>query len=316
MTNYRYKYLFGPVPSRRLGISLGIDLVPMKTCTLNCVYCECGRTTNLTIERKEYVPTMSVLSELNHFLSTSPKLDYITFSGSGEPTLHSEIGKIVTFIKKIYSSYKLALLTNGTLFYLNAVRQEVLPVDIILPSLDAASEEVFRKVNRPIRKLEIGTIIDGLVKLRVEFPGKIWLEVFIVPGLNDTQQEIILLRDAIHRIKPDEVQLNTLDRPGTANWVEPATRAELEEIAEHLDWDTQIIANFQQREQIASYNSDIESAILQTIRRRPCTMDDLSSALGLHPNEINKYLEALLERQKIRTEVMERGTFFRGINSE
>ena len=316
MKKYNYQYLFGPVPSRRLGISLGVDLVPHKTCSLNCVYCECGRTTNLTIERKEYVPTMSVLSELNHFLSTTPKLDYITFSGAGEPTLHSGIGEIVTFIKKNFPNYKLALLTNGTLFYRDEVRDELLPVDVMLPSLDAASDKVFRKINRPVRKLNIETIIEGLVKLRGEFSGEIWLEVFIVPGVNDTEQEIASLREAIHRIKPDQVQLNTLDRPGTAPWVTPATRAKLEAIAGQLDWDTRIIANFQQREQIASYNSDIESAILQTIRRRPCTMDDLSSALGLHPNEINKYLEALLERKKIRSEVMERGTFFRGINPE
>jgi len=316
MKTYSYKYLFGPVPSRRLGISLGVDLVPHKTCSLNCVYCECGRTTRLTIERDEYVPTMNVLSELNHFLSTAPELDYITFSGAGEPTLHSDIGQIVTFIKKNYSNYRLALLTNGTLFYRNEVRQEILPVDVILPSLDAASDNVFRKINRPVRKLDIKTIIEGLVKLRAEFSGKIWLEVFIVPGLNDTKEEIALLRHAIHRIKPDQVQLNTLDRPGTANWVEPATRAELENIAKQLDWATEIIANFQRREQIASYNSDIESAILQTIRRRPCTVADLSAALGLHPNEINKYIEALLERKAIQSEVMERGTFFRGINQE
>lgn len=315
MTKNRYQYLFGPVPSRRLGISLGVDLVPHKTCSLNCVYCECGRTTNLTLERKEYIPTMSVLSELNHFLSTAPKLNYITFSGAGEPTLHSEIGEIITFIRENYPSYKLALLTNGTLFYQDRVRQEVLPVDVILPSLDAASEKVFRKINRPVGKLNIETIIEGLVKLRAEFPGKMWLEIFIIPGLNDTPGEIVLLRKAIHRIKPDQVQLNTLDRPGTVNWVEPATKTGLKAIAQQLDWDTRIIANFQHREQIASYNSDIESSIFQTIKRRPCTMDDLSAALGLHPNEINKYLEALLERGQIRTEVMERGIFFRGINS-
>ena len=134
-------YLFGPVPSRRLGISLGLDLVPHKTCSLNCIYCESGKTTNLTIERKEYIPTAVLISELTTFLKTKPKLDYITFSGAGEPTLHSDIGTIVTFIKKNYPDYQLALITNGTLFYLSKLRREVKPVDLILPSLDAVSEK-------------------------------------------------------------------------------------------------------------------------------------------------------------------------------
>jgi len=169
MANYQYKYLFGPVPSRRLGISLGVDLVPHKTCSLNCVYCECGRTTILTDERKEYVPTEMVLSELNHFLTTNPRLDFITFSGSGEPTLHSGLGNVIKFIKKNFPKYQVALLTNGTLFYSPNIREEVKQVDVILPSLDAASEEVFHKINRPVRGLKVQKVIDGLVQLRTEF---------------------------------------------------------------------------------------------------------------------------------------------------
>lgn len=155
MSNYKYKYLFGPVPSRRLGISLGVDLVLHKTCSLNCIYCECGRTTNLTVQRNEYVPTEIVLSELNHFLASNPKLDYITFSGSGEPTLHSGIGEIVNYLKNNFPSYKIALLTNGTLFNQSKIRQEVKSIDLILPSLDAVSDKVFQKINQPFRELSI-----------------------------------------------------------------------------------------------------------------------------------------------------------------
>ena len=316
MSNCKYKYLFGPVPSRRLGISLGVDLVPHKICSLNCVYCECGRTTKLTIDRDEYVPVDEVISELQHFFKPHPKLDYITYSGSGEPTLNSGIGTITQFIKNNFPDYKLALLTNGTLFYLPSIRKEVKDVDIILPSLDAASDAVFKKVNRPFPEIKIHVVIDGLVELRKEFVGKLWLEIFIIPGLNDTDEEISLLRKAIHRIRPDEVQLNTLDRPGTDDWVQSASKETLTKIADKLDWKTEIIANFQKREQLASYSTDIESSLLQTIKRRPCTVDDLSAALGLHPNEINKYIEALLERKKIRSVVMERGTFFRLVDDE
>jgi len=311
MTAHQYDYLFGPVPSRRLGVSLGVDLVPHKTCSLNCIYCECGRTTNLTIERKEYVPTETVLAELKTFLAPKPKLDYITFSGAGEPTLHSGIGEIVKFLKTNFPDYKIALLTNGTLFYQPKLIEEVKSIDLILPSLDAASDHIFRKLNRPFHKLKIETIIDGLVQLRKNFEGQMWLEVFIVPGLNDSDDEIMRLKSGIQRIKPDRVQLNTLDRPGTVAWVKPATKDSLKKIANQLDSQAEIIANFQQREQVASYNADVESTILQTIKRRPCTVEDLCSILGLHQNEINKYIETLLSRNMIRSEILERGVFFK-----
>lgn len=311
MTAYHYNYLFGPVPSRRLGISLGVDLVTHKTCSLNCIYCECGRTTNLTIERKEYVPSETVLAELKKFLTPKPRLDYITFSGSGEPTLHSGIGEIDKFLKTNFPDYKIALLTNGTLFYQPGLIEEVKSIDLILPSLDAASDHIFRKLNRPFHKLKIETIIDGLVQLRKKFQGQMWLEVFIVPGLNDSDDEIMRLKSAIQGIKPDRVQLNTLDRPGTVAWVKPATKNLLEMIAKKFNRNVEIIANFQQRDQVASYRADVESSILQTIKRRPSTVDDLSTTLGLHPNEINKYIETLLHRNLIRSEVLERGVFFK-----
>ncbi|OQX84351.1 radical SAM protein [candidate division KSB1 bacterium 4484_87] len=292
-------------------MSLGVDLVPHKTCSLNCVYCECGRTTNLTLKREQYVPTKDVINELQEYLGSRPKLDFVTFSGSGEPTLHAGIGEISDFIKKNYPHYKLALLTNGTLFYDSEVRTEVKDIDIILPSLDAATELSFKKINLPHPKLKIPTVIDGLVQLRSEFSGTMWLEVFIVPGINDNDDEIFALRDAIHRIKPDQVQLNTLDRPGTAEWVEAATQDELRRIAEMLDWETEIIANFKKREEIATYSTDIENAVLQMLRRRPCTVQDLSVSLGKHENEINKYIETLLKKGIIETKRMTRGNFFK-----
>lgn len=314
MTKNEYKYLFGPVPSRRLGISLGVDLVPPKTCSLNCIYCECGSTTDLTTQRKEYVPTKLVITELTHFLNTRPELDYITFSGAGEPTLHSGIGKIIKYLKDHFPAYQIALLTNGTLFYQPDLIEEVKAIDLILPSLDAASDQIFRKLNRPAHNLKIQTIIDGLVELRSKYSGQIWLEIFIVQGLNDSDAEIDLLKNAVHRIKPDKVQLNTLDRPGTEHWVTPTNQLVLQKIAQRLDWKVEIIATFQERETISSYNTNIENAIIQTIKRRPCTVSDLASALGLHFNEINKYVETLLRQKKIKSVRMARGLFFKWIN--
>ncbi|UCE07067.1 MAG: radical SAM protein [bacterium] len=305
-----YRYLFGPVPSRRLGRSLGIDLVPHKTCSFNCVYCECGKTTRLTIQRAEYVPTSEVLSELNQFLSADPQLDYVTFSGAGEPTLHIGLGKIVTFIKTNFPHYKLAILTNSSLFYQKVLRAEIIDIDLILPSLDAADEDIFHKINRPHPEIGLNQIISGLIELRKIHQGQMWLEIFIVPRLNDSPDHIDKLKQAIHQIKPDIVQLNTLDRPGTTSWVTRALQDQLEDIAKQLDWHTEVIAQFPDRKASKAYQRDIESAILEIIKRRPCTLEDLSRMLGLHVNEVNKYLDVLIKADKIHARQMERGLFY------
>ena len=308
----KYKHLFGPVPSRRLGVSLGVDLIPHKVCSLNCVYCEVGRTTNLTINREEYIPLQDILDELKHYLDQAPRLDYITFSGAGEPLLHKGIGKVISFIKDNYPQYKLALLTNSTLLYDEQVRAEIMNIDLLLPSLDAANDKVFRKLNRPNPKLNNKKIIEGLIKFRKEFAGTIWLEIFIVPGLNDTQKELTSLKNTIKSIVPDQVQLNTLDRPGTESWVASASEKRMEEIAEFLkQLPVMIITNFQPRDKLRSYHKNIEEQIIEIIKRRPCTDQDLSEMLGIHINEINKYLSELLHEGMVTSEQQKRGIFFR-----
>lgn len=306
-----YKYLFGPVPSRRLGMSLGIDLVPHKTCSLNCVYCECGHTTNLTIERKEYVPGDEIINELNCYLKENPAPDYITFSGAGEPTLNSEIGNILSFIKINYPKIPVAVLTNGTLLNNKKVRNELLKADLVLPSLDAASEHVFRKLNIPHQSLKIDSHIQGMVDFRKEFTGKIYLEVFIIPGYNDKQDELDNLKEAIQKINPDVIQLNTLDRPGTVEKLRAANNAELQAIINYWNLENVvIIAPAPNRKKIKSYRKDIETAILETISRRPCTLLDLSQILGKHINEVNKYLDVLENEKKITTIKQNRGLFY------
>jgi wyosine [tRNA(Phe)-imidazoG37] synthetase (radical SAM superfamily) len=171
-------------------MSLGVDLVPHKVCSLNCIYCECGSTTNLTIERKEYVPYNEVIQELKRFLSDNPALDYITFSGSGEPTLNSRIGDILKYIKQNYPDIPVAVLTNGTLLNDKQVREEILDADLVLPSLDVASDLSFRKINRPFNSLNIENYINGLCEFREEYQGKIWLEVLIIPGYNNSKEDL------------------------------------------------------------------------------------------------------------------------------
>ncbi len=307
-----YKYLFGPVPSRRLGMSLGVDLVPKKVCSLDCVYCEVGKTTKLTLDRKEYIKIDKIKEELIHYFHHNPDPDYITFSGSGEPTLNIFIGEILRFIKQNKPGIPVAVLTNGTLFYDKKVREAILNADVVLPSLDAATEDVFRKINRPVKDLSIDKYVQGLVDFSKEFKGKIWLEVFILPGFNDTDNELVALKNVILKIKPDSIQLNTLDRPGTISNLRGATKKELQRVADYWNLNNvEIISSSQERRDIPSFRSDIETAIIETISRRPCTLDDLTKILGLHINEINKYLDVLESEEKIKTVEQERGTFYR-----
>lgn len=310
-----YKYLFGPVPSRRLGMSLGVDLVPKKVCSLNCVYCEVGKTTNLTLQRKEYIPYDQVTAELTDYFANNPDPDYITFSGSGEPTLNSRIGDVLNFIKKIRPAIPVALLTNGTLLYDKNLRKELLSVDVVLPSLDSATAPGLMKINRPPAELDVNKYIDGLAAFRKEFTGKIWLEVFILPGFNDSPDELAALKNAIQKIKPDSIQLNTLDRPGTVQGLKPASLEDLQKIIDFWNLpDVSIIASAPQRKKVVSYRKDMASAILETISRRPCTLDDLSQILSIHISEINKYLDVLEAENKIEAIEESRGTFYQKRN--
>lgn len=306
-----YKHLFGPVPSRRLGMSLGVDLIPHKICSLNCVYCECGHTTKLTLERKEYVPVDSVYRELTDFFENNPDPEYITFSGAGEPTLHSHIGEVLGFIKKLRPDLPVAVLTNGTLLSNPDVREELLQADLVLPSLDAATDQAFRKINRPLRSFTIDQYIQGLIDFRKEFKGKIWLEVLILPGYNDGPDDIQALKEVLVKIKPHLIQINTLDRPGAVDGLKAATGIELEQIAGQLEMEhVEIIASPKDRQDVKSYRTDVESVILETLSRRPCTLKDLEKILGLHINEINKYLGTLEESGVIETTRQERGVFY------
>lgn len=306
-----YTHLFGPVPSRRLGMSLGVDLIPHKVCTLNCVYCECGRTTDLTLERKEYVKIDEVKKELIHFFKNNPSPDYITFSGAGEPTLNSGIGTVIDFIKEKWPEIPLAVLTNGTLLKNEQLRKELLKTDVVLPSLDAALESDFLRIDRPDHDLSLQDYIAGLVNFRKEFKGHLWLEVLILPGYNDDTENLALLKKAFLKIKPDRIQINTLDRPGTMEDLRPANKLELDSIKDFWDLNNvEIISAPVSRNKIQSYRKDNETAILETIARRPCTLEDLSNILGIHINEINKYLGVLEETGKIKITRQERGVFY------
>ena len=306
-----YRYLFGPVPSRRLGRSLGIDLVPQKTCTFDCAYCECGRTTVLTLERREYVPTDRVIAEIDDCLAKAPDIDYVTFAGSGEPTLHSGIGDIISFIKDRYPRYRVAVLTNGALFVDPDVRAALMRADLVVPSLDAVSEDIFRDINRPSPGITAGQVVAGLVAFSREFPGTIWLEVFIVPGKNDTDEELLRLRDAVAVVAPDRVQVNTLDRPGTDIRVRRASPRTLERARTIIGGNAEVIGAASCEPATAPEMRDVADMLLATLRRRPCTVADLSRISGLRPAEVTKHLRILEEKGAVEPVREQRGVFYR-----
>ena len=292
-----YKYIFGPVNSRRLGRSLGIDLIPYKTCSFDCVYCECGKTTKHTLERKEFFPLDEIKDELKQYLSLAPELDYITFSGSGEPLLYLKFGELAGFLKTEFPQYKTALLTNSSLFINEKARAECLKCDITLPSLDAGDDETFNKINRPCCGIKVSDIIEGLINFRNEFSGKIYLEIFIIPGINDSEEKLLKIKEAVFRIRPDEIQLNSLDRPGTEDDIVSADYEKLKEILEYMDYPGRIISRAKAPEKITPKNYyNIKRIILDTTLRRPLTMEDLMSITGEKEDNLIESVRLLEEK--------------------
>lgn len=309
-----YHHIFGPVLSRRLGVSLGVDLVTHKICSMDCVYCECGKTTQLTCERENYVPFEAVAAELDDFFAGHPDPDYITFSGSGEPSLNLSLGKVIRHIKQQKPGIKIAVLTNSGLFSDRRVRAELLEADLVVPSLDAATEQAFQKINRPCASLDIHSIIAGLAAFRSEFKGQIWLEVLILPGINDDARDLARLKKAVAAIRPDRVQLNTLDRPGTLADIRPASREELERVIRVLDYrPAEIVVKFPEPPGTGIKREDVAQAILETVHRRPCTSTDLQIILGLEQQQVDRALSRLEKEHKVTARAQERGVFYQTV---
>jgi len=281
-------YIYGPVPSRRLGSSLGVDLIPRKTCDYDCIYCQFGRITLKTTRRDAYIPAGAILDQLERRLEEAPELDYITVSGSGEPTLNSELGEIVMGIKRM-SELPLAVITNGSLLGDKDVAEACVKADLVMPSLDAADEKTFRKINRPCRELDLHTVVDGIAAFRKMYQGTMWLEVFIVEGVNSDEEQLKKLGALIDRIGPDKVQLNTATRPPAEAYVHPVKKSRLEQMASILGMHSEAIESLR-LERISASSDASADTILQLLKRRPCTIDDVSRALNINYIETSKAL--------------------------
>jgi wyosine [tRNA(Phe)-imidazoG37] synthetase (radical SAM superfamily) len=282
-------YIFGPVPSRRLGRSLGLDLIPFKTCTYDCIYCQLGRTTRKTAERKAWVPLEAVLEELQFRLSSNP--DYITLGGSGEPTLFSRLDELIEGIKAM-TDIPVAVLTNSSLLWREDVREQLRDADLVVPSLDAGSKALFEKVNRPVEDVRFDTMVQGLIDFRHAFSNRIWLEILLVEGLTATEPAVAQLARWTARIEPDRVQLNTVTRPGAESFAKGVSREALERFAAMFTPPAEVVADFRGVHQRPEFAAG-RDAILDLLHRRPCSIDDIAGGLGMHRNEVVKYVEEL-----------------------
>jgi len=221
-TNYEKQiFTYGPVPSRRLGRSLGVSPIPAKTCSYTCVYCQLGRTTNLTSTRKRFYPREDILTEIIQRGKDS-RFDYVTFVGDGEPTLCKDLGWLIEETKKNLHA-RTAVITNGSMLFREDVRSDLKHAEVVMPTLDAGNEKTFRAVNRPHRSITFDTMLQGLIDFRREFSGQLWLEVMLVKGLNDTGQELPSIAKVVDMVAPDRVYIVTPIRPPAETWVEPPT---------------------------------------------------------------------------------------------
>lgn len=302
-------YIFGPVPSRRLGYSLGVDILPYKTCTLDCIYCQLGRTTCKTLERKSWISPAPVMKELEKILSEKCQIDHITFSGSGEPTLNSSLGEIIKNIKTI-CSIPVAVLTNGTLLHLPEVRLDLHEADLVVPSFDAATDDTFRLINRPCHGLDLQNMLEGLRAFCREFAGTIWLEVMIVKGVNDKRQELEYIAEALADCNADSIHINSVSRPPADAGIEPADRDVLETAKSLFGEKSEIIGEFT-KEKLVAEQADIREKIFMLVSRHPCSLKHISLSLGIPEGIIETHLRDMLGAQRISVVIHGHDTFYK-----
>lgn len=299
MTATHVKYVYGPVASRRLGRSLGVDLAPFKTCTYDCIYCQLGRTTCQTIERGEYVPVDAVLAELKAKLALGPKPDYIGLAGSGEPTLHARIGDLIDGVKRL-SRVPVAVLTNGSLLWVPAVQDALMEADLVMPSLDAGDETMFQRVNRPLPEIPFQAMVEGLAAFAARFRKLVWLEVLLVEGLTGNAEEVEKIAALARRIRPGRVQLNTVSRPPAEATARPVPAGRLSDLSKIFPKTVEVISDASPPNPLPARMSAVaDEEILELLARRPCTPRGVAAGLNLHLQEAAKRLHAMAKAGKI-----------------
>lgn len=295
------KSIFGPVPSRRLGRSLGVDVIPSKTCSFDCIYCESGPTTRLSVERQNFVYCSEVLEELRAFMRLNPNgADVLTFSSAGEPTLYEPMGELISAVKKDHPQLPLIVLTNGSLLWKPEVRRGLMKADRVVPSLDAVTAVVFRKINRPHPSLEPGQIIEGIRAFRKDYKGELHIEALLARGINDSPEELSAMARAIASMAPDKVELNTVVRPPAHAGAKGLTGEQMAMAAQFFSsLHVEIIGAFEARAQTGS-GQDIDRRIIETVERRPCTPAELATSLGVEIELVERESRRLEKEGRLR----------------
>lgn len=306
-------YFYGPVPSRRLGFSLGVDLVlgkaNGKVCNFDCIYCQLGKTFHKSIERFWCIDLKKLKRELKKIIKKNVFIDYISISGSGEPTLHKGLDEIIHTIKEITKNrYPVCVITNGSLLYRKDVRRELKQADLVIPSLDAGTARTFYKVNRPYPTVRFKKIVEGLIKFRKEYKGKLWLEIMLVGGLNDNLNEARAFKKIVQKIKPDKVQLNLPIRPAGSELRLPSPQR-IKAIKKIIGGNIEVVSFFSKRLQNI-YPKNLQEQILNYLKRRPASSDDLRISSGLNTQEMNKCLEKLISKNIIRKKFYQQKMYF------
>ena len=302
------QYVYGPVLSRRLGRSLGIDPVSYKVCTYDCIYCQLGPTTDKTIERRNFAPVSAILAQVEKKLAQKDRPDIISIAGSGEPTLHAGLGEIIRGIKA-KTDIPVGVLTNGSLLWDQKVQHALMGADLVMPSLDAGDDRLFQAVNRPHPDLCFDRMVKGLEAFTRTFPKSVWLEVLLLKDMSDQETEVKKIADMVARIKPERIQLNTAVRPPAEGFARKVPQERLRDLAKMFTCPVDIIAN---REggpmNVPSKTGD--SDILALLSRRPCTPSDVAGGLGIHITEAIKHLNQLQNKNKISLVGVEGGHYY------
>lgn len=306
------RYLYGPVPSRRLGRSLGVDIVPHKVCSYDCIYCQLGRTTKLTCTPKSLVSAADVIEEIEQWLKQGGTADYVTFSGSGEPTLNSELSDMIMATKKL-TDIPVAVITNGSLLGEPEIREAVLAADVLLPSLDAGIEHTFWTVNRPVPGVSFVGMTEGLVRTAQEYSGQLWLEIMLVEGVNDSEAELFAMREVVRRICPDKLQVNTVDRPSQSGNAKRVPDETLKRACEILGTKTEVITSSIVVQADERQWQQIEDELIKLLARRPCTLRDLIAASGRNAHEVLKHIRRLMAKGLVE-KIGDANPYYRCVN--
>ncbi len=298
-TQTPFRYLFGPVPSRRLGLSLGVDLNPVKVCTENCVFCQVGRTTELTAERREWVPTADVLAEFDRWAAGGAKADYVTLSGSGEPTMHSGFGAVLRHVKAA-GPYKTAVLSNGSLMWRPEVRRDAAEADVVKVTISAWDEDSFRRIHRPAEGLTFERLLEGASALRQTYRGQLWVEVMLLPGYNDEPEQIQAIAAHVARVRADAVHLNTTTRPAQAGVVVPRVpEAFLRTVAPWFSPVAEIPVFGGQAEKPEAMT---DSEIIELLARHPIAVEALAASSGVGVEAVERRLAPLAADGRVALE--------------